>query len=108
MLLSGMVQRKLPYTPYSVKRALENTAQFIENQDKYGQGEGLVNVEKAFEHLVAYHNQPERNIRFQLTCGNQGMRGIYLRDSFRSKPEDIVVRVDPIFFNGSNIGKEPT
>lgn len=48
VLLSGMVQRKLPYTPYSVKRALENTAQFIENQDKYGQGEGLVAIGTVF------------------------------------------------------------
>lgn len=64
----------------------------------------FVQAERAFEHLATYHNQPERNIRFQLTCGHQGMRGIYLRDSFREKPEEILVKVDPIFYNSTNIG----
>ncbi|XP_026279947.1 tripeptidyl-peptidase 2 [Frankliniella occidentalis] len=107
LLLSGMVQRNLPYTPYSVKRALENSAQFIDSQDKFGQGEGLVQVEKTFDHLATYHNQPERNVRFHLTCGNQMMRGIYLRDAFRDKPEDIVVKVDPVFFKSSSLESYP-
>lgn len=107
LLLSGMTQRDLPYTPYSVKRALENSAQFLSTQDAFGQGEGLVQVEKAFEHLATYYNQPERNYRFQLACGNQMSRGIYIRDTFRNKPEAILVRVDPIFFRSSNIETYP-
>ncbi|KAK3925767.1 Tripeptidyl-peptidase 2 [Frankliniella fusca] len=107
LLLSGMMQRNLPYTPYSVKRALENSAQFIDSQDKFGQGEGLVQVDKAFDHLATYHNQPERDVRFHLTCGNQMMRGIYLRDAFRDKPEDVVVKVDPVFFKSSDLESYP-
>lgn len=59
LLLSGVVQRKMPYTPHPLECAPENACQPIENQVKYGQNEGLVKIEKSFEHLVAYHNQPD-------------------------------------------------
>jgi len=43
-LLSGMKIRNLPYTPYSVRRALENSAQYQSTQDDFAQGQGLLQV----------------------------------------------------------------
>lgn len=39
-----MEQNKFSYSPYSVKRALENTAQFMEHMDPFAQGAGLLQV----------------------------------------------------------------
>lgn len=43
-----MLARKLPYSPYSIKRALENTAQFFDTLDVFAQGRGLLQVNTFF------------------------------------------------------------
>lgn len=44
VLLSGLEQKHIPYSPYSVKRALENTALFLDTVDSFVQGHGLLQV----------------------------------------------------------------
>lgn len=44
VILSGIIQRKLLYNPFQVKRALENTAQILSDKDPFAQGSGLVQV----------------------------------------------------------------
>ena len=44
VLLSGLEQKHIPYSPYSVKRALENTALCLDTVDSFVQGHGLLQV----------------------------------------------------------------
>ena len=44
LLLSGMKSRNLPFSPFSVKRALEQTALFLDGVEVFAQGHGLVQV----------------------------------------------------------------
>lgn len=44
VLLSGLEQKQIPYSPYSVKRALENTALCLDTVDSFVQGHGLLQV----------------------------------------------------------------
>jgi len=42
--LSGLEKKWLQYSPYSVKRALENTALYLDTIDYFAQGRGLLQV----------------------------------------------------------------
>lgn len=44
LLLSGLKAQAVPYSPFSVKRALENSALFVESMDPFAQGYGLLQV----------------------------------------------------------------
>ena len=44
LLLSALKRRGMKYSPFSVKRALENSAKFVGNRDPYAQGHGLLQV----------------------------------------------------------------
>lgn len=63
LLLSGLIKNNIDYSPYSVKRALWNTATQMSHVDKFAQGNGLLNVEKAYENLIKYHDRSERDVR---------------------------------------------
>lgn len=45
-LISGLKARQLPYSPYSIKRSLENSATYLQHVEPWAQGAGLVNIEK--------------------------------------------------------------
>lgn len=45
VLVSGLKAKKLPYSPYSVRRSLENTALKIPNWDPFTYGHGLIQVD---------------------------------------------------------------
>lgn len=63
LLLSGLIQRNIAYSPYSVKRALWNSATYLNHVDPFAQGNGLLNVEKTFEHLLQFADSSDRDIR---------------------------------------------
>jgi hypothetical protein len=44
ILLSGLKKKCLQYSPYSVKRALENTALHLDKVEPFAQGHGLLQV----------------------------------------------------------------
>lgn len=64
LLISGLLKNKIDYSPYSIKRALWNTATHLSHVDKFAQGNGLLNVEAAYDNLVKYHDRSERDIRY--------------------------------------------
>ncbi|XP_021931036.1 tripeptidyl-peptidase 2 [Zootermopsis nevadensis] len=105
VLLCGLEKKSLRYSPYSVKRALENTALYLETIDFFAQGRGLLQVEKAFEHLTTYHDQPERDIRFQVTCGPNNNKGIHLRGGLQDRIKDCTVSVEPFFTDPDNTAR---
>ena len=51
LLLSALKAQSVPYSPFSVKRALENTAQALPNNCHYAQGHGLLQVQKLISFL---------------------------------------------------------
>lgn len=63
LMISGLLQNNIEYSPYSIKRALWNTATKLPYVDKFAQGSGLLNVEKAYENLISYHDRRERDMR---------------------------------------------
>lgn len=72
LLLSGLIQRDIPYSPFSVKRALWDSATYLNHVDPFAQGNGLLNVEKTFESLVQFSDAPDRDVRYvvQSQAGN--------------------------------------
>lgn len=63
LLISGLLKCGISYSPYSIKRALWNSATKLSYVDPFAQGNGLLNVEKSFEHLLQHKNEPENDIR---------------------------------------------
>ncbi|GIY14821.1 tripeptidyl-peptidase 2 [Caerostris extrusa] len=100
-LLSGLKQQSIPYSPYSVRRAIENTALKVSMWEAFSMGHGLVQVDKAFNHLVKYSMSMERSIRFHVTCNQKN--GIYLREPQSTKRSSLFnVAVEPIFLRDSD------
>lgn len=101
-----MVAKKLPYSPFNVKRALENTAHHLEKVDLFAQGRGLLQVEKAFEHLVNYHNCAANQVRFAVTCGAHNSKGIHIRSGVLTQPLEFNVNIEPTFKDDDSITPE--
>ncbi|KAL0901074.1 hypothetical protein ABMA27_006396 [Loxostege sticticalis] len=96
-LISGLKAKDLPYSPYSVKRALENSATYLSHVEPWAQGCGLVNIEKAFEILTTYHDAPERDVTFNVSCGVSNAKGILLRPRPGDAAKDVGITVEPQF-----------
>nr|CAB3447450.1 unnamed protein product [Digitaria exilis] len=87
LLVSGMKAEGIPLSPYSVRKAIENTAASISNapEEKLTTGNGLLQVDRAFEYVQQAKNLPlvsyrisinqvgkssECTICFYYVCGN--------------------------------------
>jgi tripeptidyl-peptidase-2 len=98
-----MKAQGLPYSPYSVKRAVEVSAQYLDSVDQFAQGHGLLQVERAFEHLSTYTGQPERDVRFHVTCGVAN-KGVHLRGGMQDRPREVNVTIEPVFLKVDETG----
>lgn len=108
LLLSGLKAKGIEYSPFSVRAAVENSAlKALPDYSPYAHGHGLVQVERAFDHLVASHAHKElplveRDIHFRVSIGNGGpltTLGIYLREPHQLlKPSVHLVSVEPQLF----------
>lgn len=103
IILSGLKQQNIPYSPYSVKRALENSAHFMENVERFAQGSGLLQVDRAFELLSNNYNVPELNVRFHISCGHSNNKGIYIRSILHTTKYEFSVSIEPYFKNCDSI-----
>ena len=103
VLISGLQAKNCLYSPYSIKRALENTALYVDSLDPFAQGSGLLQVERAFENLVSFAESVERDVRFSISCGVNNAKGIHLRSGLIDRPKDIAIVVEPIFLDSENI-----
>lgn len=104
LLSSSDGTKPLQYSPYSVKRALENGATYLQGNDPFAQGCGLLNIDRSYQLLCQYADSQERDVRFQITCagganGQQNMRGIYLRNLSIAQQLDLLVSVEPQFLD---------
>lgn len=129
LLISGLKYNNIPYSPYSIKRALWNTATKIDI-DSFAEGNGLLNVERAYEHLITYSDSIERDMRlsinsiiviltnmkldqvfnfffffrFLVKVGAQAAKGIYLRSGYHKAPLEFAVEILPLYTDDKNTG----
>ncbi len=66
LLLSGLKAQKIPFSPFSIRRSLENTALKIANYDPLTHGHGLIQVYIFFGLYFIEVFESRNNILFQL------------------------------------------
>jgi len=103
VLLSALKQHNLDYTPASVLRSLQNTAEVIDDAGHLAQGPGLVQIDRAFEHFR--ENQADADLQYELEVSvrSRNGRGIYLREAYEmEQPWSGTVAVKPYFPKGTS------
>ena len=78
LMLSGAKAKGIEYSPYSVRKAIQNTARDVAKSEPLAEGPGLIQVPAAFEHLNRYHQSLGEQLFFDVRVGTE--RGIYLRE----------------------------
>ncbi|KAE9618283.1 putative tripeptidyl-peptidase II [Lupinus albus] len=108
LLISAMKAEGIPMSPYSVRKALENTSVPIGGspEDKLSTGHGLMQVDKCYEYIQKSQNITgvwyQINIK-QSGKANHSSRGIYLREASTSRQStEWTVEVDPKFHEDAN------
>ncbi|KAL0873707.1 hypothetical protein Bca101_023412 [Brassica carinata] len=97
LLLSAMKAEGIPVSPYSVRRALENTSTRVGDlpEDKLSTGQGLMQVDKAYEYLKQFKDYPCVFYQIKVNLSgktNPTSRGIYLREATSSRQSTEVFR----------------
>ncbi len=100
LVLSGLKSEKVKYNPESVRRAFENTAQWIDDASPWAQGAGLIQTPAAFDALKRDVSRNAELYRLEATLSN-GNRGVYLREPLEAgdlaQPQEYRVTVKPLF-----------
>uniref|UniRef100_A0A914Y3C2 Peptidase S8/S53 domain-containing protein n=1 Tax=Panagrolaimus superbus TaxID=310955 RepID=A0A914Y3C2_9BILA len=78
-LISALKANSIKYSPQSIKLALSNTAYLPNEENRLGFGNGIIQINSAFEYFKT-HKQMLENIESppQLTIKNSDMKGIIL------------------------------
>ncbi|KAL9662725.1 hypothetical protein QQ045_027559 [Rhodiola kirilowii] len=108
LLLSAMKAEGILISPYGVRKAIENTSTPIGDQpaDKLSTGEGLMQVDKAYEYIQQSREIP--NVWYRVKVNQVGktiptLRGIYLREvADCTQSTEWTVQVDPVFHEGAS------
>ncbi|KAJ4838420.1 tripeptidyl-peptidase II Tpp2 [Turnera subulata] len=108
LLISAMKAEGIPVSPYTVRKALENTAIPVGEcpSDKLSTGQGLMQVDKAHEYIRQSCNIP--TVWYEIKINQSGKssptsRGIYLREaSSCQQTSEWTVEVKPKFHEGAN------
>eukprot|EP01122_Echinamoeba_exundans_P008069 TRINITY_DN2601_c1_g4_i1.p1 TRINITY_DN2601_c1_g4~~TRINITY_DN2601_c1_g4_i1.p1 ORF type:complete len:1306 (-),score=238.67 TRINITY_DN2601_c1_g4_i1:694-4611(-) len=101
LVLSGLKNQNVPYSPALVRQAIENTARPVDGQDKLTHGAGVIQVTDSFEWLSSHgrHFKPYLRLEAAVTAHNaHKARGIYLRESDQSQHAiEETIEIRPIF-----------
>lgn len=99
LILSGLKQDDIAYTPESVKLAVKNSARKLEHGSVFANGRGLIQVDAAFNWLKQYEEAVEPEVRYEVSVsGLRTRRGVYLREASEvSRVQEISINVDPVF-----------
>ncbi len=86
LMLSAAKQKKISYTPHAVRKAIQNTAVSVKEADVFGAGPGLLQVDKAWDYLVAHAGSHAHQLNYKLSVpALHNGRGIYLREPHQTK-----------------------
>lgn len=108
LVLSGLKALGVPYAPPSVRRAVENTARRVRGVEAFAQGNGLLQVDAAFERLVGERDAGDHDVGVEVSVSYRGafhaphraQRGIYLREPHQvAAPTDASVTLRPTFYD---------
>jgi tripeptidyl-peptidase-2 len=106
LILSKLKQDDIDYTPHSVKRALYNSTMLMPGQSPWAQGNGMLQVDSAYEHLINYENDKNRDVYFDMR-GPGNERGAYLREPFENnQTTERRVRIAPHFHEDASSRKK--
>nr|XP_010918543.1 tripeptidyl-peptidase 2 [Elaeis guineensis] len=108
LLISAMKAEGIPVSPYTVRKALENTTTPIGDtpEDKLTTGQGLLQVDRAHEYVQKSRNFP--SVCYRITINQAGkstptLRGIYLRGANAcQQTSEWTVQVNPKFHDDAN------
>ncbi|PRQ60108.1 putative tripeptidyl-peptidase II [Rosa chinensis] len=108
LLISALKAEGISVSPYSVRKALENTSVPVGSlpEDKLSTGQGLMQVDKAHEYLKQSRDVP--SVWYQIKIYQSGKttptsRGIYLREaSACQQSTEWTVQVEPKFHEGAS------
>ncbi|MCK4341305.1 MAG: S8 family serine peptidase [Phycisphaerae bacterium] len=104
LLLSGLKAEGIAYSPARIRRALENTAQPIPGVDIFAQGRGMLQINRAFEHVKKFAAYKDEDLRFAVRVhSRKHRRGIYLREPYETEqPYETSVTIDPVFHDDAD------
>ena len=104
LLLSGLKAEGREWTPYTIRRALAATARPLPDDDPWGQGAGVVQIDAAWNYLEKHAGRDDDDVRYDVTVsgrrapGGGNGRGIYLREPYENdRPFSGDVSVSPRF-----------
>ncbi|CAN1158776.1 Tripeptidyl-peptidase 2 [Linum perenne] len=108
LLISAMKAEGITVSPYTVRKALENTCLPIGQclADKLTSGQGLMQVDKAFEYVCQSRDIPI--VQYEIKINQSGKstpssRGIYLREAAACQQStEWAVQVEPKFHEGAS------
>uniref|UniRef100_A0A8C4NKR5 Tripeptidyl-peptidase 2 n=1 Tax=Eptatretus burgeri TaxID=7764 RepID=A0A8C4NKR5_EPTBU len=96
LLISGLKANGVEYTPWFIRRALENTACKLEHIEVFAQGYGILQLDKAYEYLEQFAGVSSSALRFSAKV--RAHRGLYLREATQLVScKDCTLWVEPIF-----------
>ena len=99
LIISACKQTNVPYSIYQLRRAIENTAQVIQNVEPWAQGQGLIQVKEAYDHLAKNHDDLDVQANYEVSIGGSRL-GIYLREQHETTaPDNYMVDVNVEFMN---------
>ncbi len=108
LILSGMKAQQIGITPHRVRRALSHTAVDLERVSPFGEGRGMIQIDKAFEYIEQHAKRADEDVHYEVRLPRRGdARGLYLREAFEvEKPMMVRVRITPRFHeDADNRGK---
>ncbi|KAL4191574.1 hypothetical protein AMTRI_Chr07g81290 [Amborella trichopoda] len=103
LLISAMKAQGIPISPYSVRKALENTVAAVSSQpeEKLSTGQGLLQVDRAHEYIQQSKDLPCVWYKVNVTQTGQEApitRGIYLREASASQQStEWTIQIEPKF-----------
>ncbi|KAG7016869.1 Tripeptidyl-peptidase 2 [Cucurbita argyrosperma subsp. argyrosperma] len=108
LLISAMKAENIPVSPYLVRKALENTTIPVGclPEDKLSTGQGLMQVDKAYEYIRKSQNVPY--VWYKVKINQSGKlspttRGIYLREASACRQSsEWTVQIEPQFHEDAN------
>jgi tripeptidyl-peptidase-2 len=99
LLLSAALTQNIKISPMSMKKIVENSAKMIADVDVLGQGHGLLQVQSAWDLILASKAQKWADVFYTIKIGSERFeRGIYLRQPLEvSQANSFNVAVEPVF-----------
>jgi len=86
LLLSAAKQKKLAYTPNSVRKAIQNTAQELDGIDVFSAGPGLIQVDQAWQYMQENSESYFAKLSYDVRVpALHNARGIYLRERYQTE-----------------------